>query len=47
MIGVENLKHIFLPLDPEESPLPAIQAKITDSTPLSITVGNGEYVEGD
>ena len=36
--GVENLKHIFLPLEPEHSPIPAIQAKVSDSTPLYLPV---------
>ncbi|TFJ85986.1 hypothetical protein NSK_002806 [Nannochloropsis salina CCMP1776] len=36
--GVENLKHIFLPLEPERSPLPAIQALVSDSTPLFLPV---------
>jgi len=36
--GVENLKHIFLPLEPERSPLPAIQALVSDSTPLYLPV---------
>jgi len=36
--GVENLKHIFLPLEPERSPLPAIQALVSDNTPLFLPV---------
>lgn len=67
--GVENLKHIFLPLEPEQashvashgrpavllalsntttralphhtipqSPLPAVQAKVSDATPLFLPV---------
>ncbi len=36
--GVENLKHIFLPLEPERSPLPAVQATVKDSTPLYLPV---------
>lgn len=36
--GVENLKHIFLPMDPMRGPLVTVQAKVDDSTPLYLPI---------
>lgn len=44
--GVENLKHIFLPLEPERSPVTAVQATVSDNTPLFVQVGADGSVGG-